>query len=46
MEITLGIMTVIIAVLIFALYKSNEIRKVHTETLLKISEWKFTYKRI
>ncbi len=41
MEITLGIMTVTIAAILFALYKANEIRKVHVETLLALNYVEF-----
>lgn len=41
MEIALGIMTVTIAALLFALYKANEIRKVHVETLLALNYVEF-----
>ncbi|MBQ4801078.1 hypothetical protein J8L73_18460 [Pseudoalteromonas sp. MMG006] len=41
MEITLGVMTVIIAALIFALYKAHEIRKADIETLLALNYLEF-----
>lgn len=41
MEIALGVMIVIIAALIFALYKANEIRKEDTETLLSLNYVEF-----
>lgn len=41
MEIALGIMIVIIAALIFALYKANELREVDTEILLALNYVEF-----
>lgn len=41
MEIALGIMTVIIAALLFALYKANEFRKADIETLLALNYVEF-----
>lgn len=41
MEVVLGIMAVIIAALLFTLYKANEIRKVHVETLLALNYVEF-----
>lgn len=41
MEVALGIMAVIIAALLFALYKVNEIRKVHVEILLALNYVEF-----
>lgn len=41
MEIALGIMIVVIAALLFALYRANEIRKEHTETLLALNYVEF-----
>lgn len=41
MAVTLGVMTVIIAALVFALYKAIEIRKVDIETLLALNYVEF-----
>tara|TARA_B110000046_G_scaffold185228_1_gene226104 strand:+ start:516 stop:902 length:387 start_codon:yes stop_codon:yes gene_type:complete len=41
MEVVLGIMAVIIAALLFTLYKVNEIRKVHVEILLALNYVEF-----